>query len=156
MSNPLPNSVISKMFLAFDRDVFDLIPVMWDPINFIYFDPISEKEYDFPWVFKSDEDAAEILPDLIDEEIKDLRGQMEDLARSCLHLTVTQYRLQSLPLFYYVNETALTIRVATAIGKDQKHMIDIISKKVITKPCNFHDNIEEAQAELDDIKCQRI
>lgn len=155
MSNPLANAM-SKIFVAFDRDVFDMIPVMWDPINFIFFDPISDKEYDYPWVFNSEQDAIQELPGLIDQELKDLKEKAQDLARSMLLLTVTQYKMLSLPIFYYVDEGAMMIKIASSVGKDTKLMVDVISKEVITQPCNFHDKVEDAMAELDDIRCQRI
>lgn len=148
---------MSKMYLAFDRDICDVVPVMWDHVNFVFFEPISEKEYDYPWVFISESDAYDKLPLLIEEELHTLKEQIYKIGARQLVLTLTQCKLSSIPVYYYVDRHANTIKLACPVNYiDASKMMDLLTKEPITEPLNFYDNSEDAMVELEDFRCNRI
>lgn len=100
-----------NIFYAFDVDELDFFPVIYDEINFIFFDPITEKEYDHPWVFKDLEEAAtrgvEVFKEFVGVEQARLRVENNQQ----MMRTRKYYSLCNIVTWFYIEPYTLDIRL---------------------------------------------
>ena len=123
-----------NIFYAFDVDELGFFPVIYDEINFIFFDPITEKEYDHPWVFKDLEEAAtrgvEVFKDFVSTEQARLRVENNQQ----MMRTRKYYSLCNIVTWFYIEPYTLDIRLCIkdrALYKDANTnvVIDGVIKK---------------------------
>jgi hypothetical protein len=60
------------MQLGYNNVTHELCLVVHDPNQYIFFDPISLKEYDYPWVFADEADFNSRINALLEEQIHHL------------------------------------------------------------------------------------
>lgn len=107
-----------KLYPTFDPNTTQIVLTQFDIKQKIYFDPITQKEYDVPYVFEDDEDMAMKLPTLIKNIIYTSQTRIQQLEQYKANLSAALIinTLYSNKLYYYINHTNLTVQAATKQG----------------------------------------
>ena len=109
-----------NVFYAFDVDELDFFPVIYDEINFIFFDPITEKEYDHPWVFKDLEESATLGVEVFKEYINTEQARLRVENNQQMMRTRKYYTLCNMITWFYIEPYSLDIRLCIRYNKEYK------------------------------------
>jgi len=110
-----------NIFYAFDVEQLDFFPVIYDEINFIFFDPITEAEYDHPWVFKDLEEASTTGVEVFKEHINSEHTRLRMENHTLMFKTRKYYTLCNLATWFYIEPYTMEIRLCI---KDKQTMKD--------------------------------
>lgn len=135
-----------KFYYAFNMKTREIIPVLFDPSVFIYFDPVDEQEYDYPNVYDSVEQATSMVPTLLMEKIHNYSLEVSKLVAKQVDLSYTLYRdFMKRETYYYIDYKALQTR---ACFKKDEHYIDILTQQIISDPIKLHHSREDTFNEI--------
>lgn len=142
-----------KFYYAFNMKTREVIPVLFDPYAFIYFDPVDEQEYDYPNVYDSVEQAASMVPSLLMEQIHGISLEVSKLIAKQVDLSYTLYRdYLKRETFYYIDYKALQTR---ACFKKEDQYYDTLTQVMISDPINLHNSREDTFNEIMSIVSSR-
>ncbi len=121
-----------KLFPTFDMSTLTIILTQYDPQNLIFFDPITDKNYDYPFVFKNESDLQQNLPQLIHNLIHHTQNKINKLTQSKYNLAtfIHEYTHIDTNVYYYLDFTTLSVKSLTI---KNNNYIDIITNNIIPK-----------------------
>jgi len=92
-----------------------IILTQYDPQNQIFFDPITDKNYDYPFVFKNESDLQQNLPQLIHNLIHHTQNKINKLTQSKYNLAtfIHEYTHIDTNVYYYLDFTTLSVKSLT-------------------------------------------
>lgn len=115
-----------KLFLTYDTVTNTVIQTTYDSKQDIFYDPVTQKVYDYPYVFTNLEDMHKQLPQVIKHLIYQTNTKIQQLEqyKSNLAISLIQNTDNANTLYYYIDYHSLIIKAAT---KQNGTYVDILT-----------------------------
>ena len=130
---------------TFDIHNNSITLTVFDPINYTFFDPVTDKNYDHPFVFKNDTDLHNNLPTLIQHIILNKQKLIQQQQKTINNLatTITIIHNPNSFIYYYPDPITYTVKSATKIH-------NIFYDTLTQLPIQFttYHSFEQAYSEL--------
>lgn len=85
---------IMPLFPTYDISSNSIILTIYDPINNIFFDPTTNKNYDYPFVFKNELDLQLNLPHLLSNLLSSLQSQILSINTNITNISTLLIQLK--------------------------------------------------------------